>query len=103
MDDDVKNYHLHPLDQSLPAVEFLSQRQRGKMLHRREPLAVLVDEQIPLKASEVGKSKPSEDGCPSPVNVFQGFLLGNSLDQYICRRRLDGRNGELSQKGTADW
>ena len=43
MDDDVKNYHLHPLDQSLPAVEFLSQRQRGKFFHRREPLAVLVD------------------------------------------------------------
>ena len=101
MDDDIEYDHLHSLNQSLLASQLLSQREGREMFHSRKPLTILVDKQIPLKASQVGKAKPSEDGSSSQIDVSQMFLLGESLHNQISRRRLDGRYGELSKKGTA--
>jgi hypothetical protein len=101
VDDNIEYDHLHSLDQSLLASQLLSQRESREVFHRRKPLAILVDKQIPLKASQVGKAKPSEDGSSSQIDVSQRFLFGKRLHHYVGCRRLDGRHGKLSKKGAA--
>mmetsp|Transcript_16935 Transcript_16935/g.46867 ORF Transcript_16935/g.46867 Transcript_16935/m.46867 type:complete len:229 (+) Transcript_16935:668-1354(+) len=98
MDDEVEEHHLAGIEQARRVLELVSKGELCESVHGGEPLSVLVDHEVVLETTEVGKSEGDEDPISLPIDLIERPLLGHHLDHKIGSRCLAGGDAQLKCK-----
>ena len=99
VDGDIKQDHLGGVQHAVFVLYFFRKGHLGKLVHGGEPLAVLVDHEVPLETAEIGKAKEHKNAVAPPVDFRQGFSLGDHLHNEIGGGGFARRHHELKDKG----